>query len=118
MDSKLIQYDVDICWNSSYQMLNDAWKAAIQIKEYLKINPILPSFTYNDWKQLGQIQMILAEFDRYTLELSTDIPQISQFLAIYYQLFDLLQEVQDREGKFKDFNIEIANAAKSAIKKI
>jgi hypothetical protein len=77
----------------------------------------LSSFTNNDWKQLGQIQMILAEFDRYTLELSTDIPQISQSLAIYYQLFDFLQEVQDREGKFKDFNIEIANAAKSAMKK-
>jgi hypothetical protein len=61
--------------------------------------------------------MILAEFDRYTLELSTDIPQISQSLAIYSQLFDLLQEVQDREGKFKDFNIEIVNAAKSAMKK-
>ena len=38
-------------------------------------------------------------------------------MAIYYQLFDLLQEVQDGEGKFKDFDIEIANAAKSAMKK-
>ena len=38
-------------------------------------------------------------------------------MAIYYQLFDLLQEVQDKEGKFKDFDTEIANAAKSAMKK-
>ena len=51
------------------------------------------------------------------MELSTDIPQISQSLAIYYQLFDLLQEVQDREGKFQDFNPDIANAAKGAMKK-
>jgi hypothetical protein len=38
-------------------------------------------------------------------------------LAIYYQLFDLLQEVQDREGKFKDFDTDVANAAKSAMRK-
>ena len=47
-----------------------------------------------DWNQLGQIRTILAEFNKYTLELSTDIPQISQSLVIYYQLFDLFQEVQ------------------------
>jgi len=51
------------------------------------------------------------------LKLFTDISQISQFLTIYYQLFDLLQEVQDREGKFKDFDEDIADAAKSAMKK-
>jgi len=60
---------------------------------------------------------ILAEFDRYTLELSNDIPQISQSLVIYYQLFDLLQEVQDREGRFQNFDHDIANAAKGAMKK-
>jgi hypothetical protein len=65
-----------------------------------------------DWNQLGQIRTILAEFDKHTLELSTDIPQISQSLVIYYQLFDLLQGVQDREGRFVDFNMDIANAAK------
>src|SRR6267378_97248 len=56
--------------------------------------------------QLGQIRTILAEFDRCTLKLSTDIPQISQSLVIYYQLFDLLQVVQDREGKFRDFDAD------------
>lgn len=81
------------------------------------MNHILPPFTDQDWNQLGQIRTVLAEFDRYTLELSTDIPQISQSLAIYYQLFDLLQEVQDREGKFKDFDADVANAAKSAMRK-
>jgi hypothetical protein len=35
-------------------------------------------------------------------------------LVIYYQVFDLLQEVQDREGRFVDFNMDIANAAKGA----
>jgi hAT family C-terminal dimerisation region len=70
-----------------------------------------------DWNNLGQIRTILAEFDKYTLELSTDIPQISQSLVIYYQLFDLLQEVQDREGRFVDFNMDVANAAKGAMKK-
>lgn len=29
----------------------------------------------------------------------------------------VVYEVQDRKGKFKDFNIEIANTAKSAMKK-
>ena len=71
----------------------------------------------NDWKQLRQIWLILAEFNKYTLEVSTDILQISWSLIIYYQLFDLLQEVQDKEGKFKDFNTDIANAAKRAMKK-
>ncbi|EED22779.1 hypothetical protein TSTA_062660 [Talaromyces stipitatus ATCC 10500] len=117
MDSKLIQYNVTTRWNSSYCILNDAWNAAPQIQEYLKMNHILPPFTDQDWNQLGQIQIVLAEFDRYTLELSTDIPQISQSLAIYYQLFNLLQEVQDREGKFKDFDADIANAAKSSMRK-
>ncbi|EED15823.1 hypothetical protein TSTA_009450 [Talaromyces stipitatus ATCC 10500] len=98
-------------------MLNDAWNAAPQIQEYLKMNHILPPFTDQDWNQLGQIRIVLAEFDRYILELSTDIPQISQSLAIYYQLFDLLQEVQEREGKFKDFDADVANAAKSAMRK-
>ncbi|EED22636.1 conserved hypothetical protein [Talaromyces stipitatus ATCC 10500] len=101
MDSKLIQYDVTTRWNSSYRMLNDAWNAAPQIQEYLKMNYILPPFTDQDWNQLGQIWIVLAD----------------QSLAIYYQLFDLLQEVQDREGKFKDFDADIANAAKSAMTK-
>jgi hypothetical protein len=43
--------------------------------------------------------------------------QISQSLIIYYQLFNLLQEVQDKEGKFKGFNTEITNATKRVIKK-
>ena len=46
-----------------------------------------------------------------------NISQISQFLAIYYQLFDLLQEVQNREGKFQNFDIDIADAVKSVMKK-
>ncbi|KAN0070499.1 Ribonuclease H-like domain containing protein [Elaphomyces granulatus] len=117
MNSKLIQYDVDTRWNSAYRMLDDAWNAAPQIQEYLKITRILPPFTTMDWNHLGQIRTILAEFDKYTLELSTDIPQISQSLVIYYRLFDLLQEVQDREGRFVDFNMDIANAAKGAMKK-
>ncbi|EED21248.1 hypothetical protein TSTA_084790 [Talaromyces stipitatus ATCC 10500] len=34
-----------------------------------------------------------------------------------WNLFDLLQEVQDRERNFKDFDIDIANAVKSAMTK-
>ena len=90
---------------------------ATAIQEYLKITRVLPSFNNTDWNQLRQIRTILAEFDRYTLKLSTDIPQISQSLVIYYQLFDLLQVVQDKEGKFRDFDVDIANAAKGAMKK-
>ncbi|KAN0071589.1 hypothetical protein V8E54_010185 [Elaphomyces granulatus] len=97
MDSKLIQYDVDTRWNSAYRMLDDAWKAAPQIQEYLKITRVLPSFNNTDWNQPGQIRTILAEFDRCTLN---------------YQLFNLLQVVQDREGKVRDFDADIANAAK------
>ncbi|EED21052.1 hypothetical protein TSTA_082850 [Talaromyces stipitatus ATCC 10500] len=71
MDSKLIQYNVTTRWNSSYCMLNDAWNAAPQIQEYLKIKHIVGA----------------------------------------------LRCMYDREGKFKDFDTDVANASKSAMRK-
>jgi hypothetical protein len=98
-------------------MLDQSLQSRRQIFEYLQAYPILPQFSMQDWTRLQQIHRALQRFDEFTRLVSMQSPQISLSLAVYYELSDLLQEIKDREKDFQDFDLDISQAAGSAIDK-
>ena len=60
-----------------------------------------------DWAQVKQIISVLEKFNEFTLLVLEGSPQITLSLAIYYDLADLLQEVSEKEGKFKNIDEDI-----------
>ena len=66
---------------------------------------------------MKQIISVLKKFNEFTLLVSEGSPQITLSLAIYYDLADLLQEVSDKEEKFKDIDEDIVVAVKAGLKK-
>ena len=66
---------------------------------------------------MKQIISVLEKFNEFTLLVLEGSLQITLSLAIYYNLADLLQEVLDKEKKFKDINEDIIMAVKAGLKK-
>ncbi|KAK9339490.1 hypothetical protein V1521DRAFT_427408, partial [Lipomyces starkeyi] len=54
LPDKIIEYDNDTRWNSTYRMLSHGLQAKVQINKYLElqVDLPLPSFAYNDWERL------------------------------------------------------------------
>ena len=99
---KLISYDVETRWNSTYTIIADALRLRTELTQYIRthreIENLLPS--EEDWLLLGQIERVLKPFWDYTNVVSSDMPAIADSLAIYWSLDDLLTDVSTAQGDF------------------
>jgi hAT family C-terminal dimerisation region len=114
---KLIQYDVDTQWNSTYRMVMDGLKAREQVTKFIQLQTTFPPFVPEDWLRLKQIAKVLSKFDSFTLEVSKNAPQISMVLPMYYELHELLHEASDGSGDFADLDPDVIAAIKKGLKK-
>lgn len=114
-----IPYDVPTDWNSTYYMLKGALKAQTQATEYIRINSEISflHLTHTDYTTLREIVRVLSLFEEFTRVVSSSRPQISFSLGVYWELFDLLQEVSDKEGNFSDCQDVIVEATKAGMLK-
>jgi len=116
---KLIRYDVETRWNSTYTMIADALRLRKELTQYSRthreIENLLPS--EEDWVLLGHIERVLKPFWDYTNIVSSDMPAIGDSLAIYWSLDDLLTDVSTAQGDFQDIHRSVQEAARHALEK-
>ncbi len=114
MESNVIRYDVSTRWNSTYRMLCDAEKCSMQYTKYIEetvgIDHLL--LTDNEWKLVKQYVSVLEPFSRLTDMVSQSTSaQITLSLPIYYTLHDILHDVREKMGIFKDVHDSVVQAA-------
>ncbi|KAK9426941.1 hypothetical protein V1505DRAFT_389239 [Lipomyces doorenjongii] len=117
LKAKMIEYDVDTRWNSTYRMIRDALEAKQQIRNWMEHNQTyFPQFTADDWLLLQQIATVLAKFEEFTLTVSKREPQISLAIPMYYELQDMLDDAASRQGEFSGLDLDIAQAVSAGLK--
>ncbi|KAK9427533.1 hypothetical protein V1505DRAFT_358692 [Lipomyces doorenjongii] len=116
LKAKMIEYDVDTRWNSTYRMIRDALEAKQQIRMEQN-QTCFPQFTADYWLLLRQIATVLAKFEKFTLTISKREPQISLAIPIYYELQDMLDDAASRQGEFSGLDLDIAQAVSAGLKK-
>ncbi|KAK5202462.1 hypothetical protein LTR41_011791 [Exophiala xenobiotica] len=72
---------------------------------HLEIKNLLPS--EDDGLLLGQIERVLKHFWDYTNVVSSDMPAITDSLAIYWSLDDLLTDVSTAQGDFRNIHVSV-----------
>ena len=117
LPDKLIEYDVDTRWNSTYRMLRDGLQAKQQIKKWGEQHRLFACFDDDDWEYLQQIANLLAPFEEMTLEVSKKKPKISMAMPIYFSLHDVLYDAAEQVGDFTLLHDEIAAAVSPGIEK-
>lgn len=110
LPEKLLKYDDDACWDSTYDILDTALQAKTQINEYLDQQTDLPQFTAEDWHRLSQIYRVLLCFRRLAHFVSQKQPQISMMMPVYFKLHELLHQGVGKEGIFADLDDDVADA--------
>jgi hypothetical protein len=77
----------------------------------------MPQFTDDDWEFLQQLANILGQFYKYTEYISRSAPQISYIVPIYYNLYNLIYNISNREREFENLYKDIAAAVGLALRK-
>jgi hypothetical protein len=99
-------------------MINDAFHLSASIAIYAQQSHLTNLIPSNDeWIQLSHIKDILEVFDQMTTSLSQKKPLILNSLAIYYRLYELLNDIIEKKGKFSSFSQDIISAVEEANKK-
>ncbi|KAJ5902916.1 hypothetical protein N7495_003444 [Penicillium taxi] len=114
---KLIEIDVETRWNSTFRMLQDALNAKEVLNHFVFHDTSFKPLALNDWNELVYLEKILGKFEAYTLMVSEDSPRLSNIVYIYYELDDLLHQIEDRSHVFSDIPLYIAQAVKESIAK-
>ena len=117
LPDRIIEYDVETRWNSTYLMLHESLKAKAQINRFISLQTEIPPFTDHDWHRLSQVRLMLTKFNELTLFISEKRPQISLAIPLYYELHDLLYEGSEIQGPFAGIDHDIAAAMKEGLKK-
>ena len=115
LSDRVIPYDVDIRWNSTFEMIDIALQAKAQINRYLEYQSDIPCFTEQDWYRLSQIHRVLIRFNSLTNFVSVKYPQISMTIPLYYELYDFLHQGANREEIFADLDDDIATAIRQGL---
>ncbi|KAJ6125923.1 hypothetical protein N7471_010416 [Penicillium samsonianum] len=98
-------------------MVDDGLKSRQQVNKFLNLQEELPPFTLQDWSRLEQIHTVLHKFNELTLFISKRNPQISHAVPIYYELYELLDDVTEGNDDFAKLDRDIIAAVKEGMKK-
>ncbi|KAK9234406.1 hypothetical protein V1525DRAFT_391473 [Lipomyces kononenkoae] len=126
LKAKLIEYDVDTRWNSTYRMIRDALEAKQQIRNWTEHNKsYFPPFTTHDWNRLQQIATVLAKFVVHTekdfaevtaasLAFKRNNPAYKHHLCLWHSLRAIDQHIT---GKTKSNGAHSVENARNSIRK-
>ena len=118
MTAKIIQFDVDTRWNSTYDMIGDAIRCKAELirlgRAYLDA---LASYTLttDDWLFVEQLHDVLKPFNEFTKLVSSGRPTITTTTRIYFGLSTHLKLAGAREGKYAEYDHVITNAVYSSL---
>jgi hypothetical protein len=99
-------------------MINDAFHLSASIAIYahqIHLTNLIPS--NDEWIQLSHIKYILEVFDQMTTSLSQKKPLTLNSLAIYYRLYELLNDIIEKKGNFSSLSLDIISAVEEANRK-
>lgn len=115
---KFIQFDVETRGNSTYNMLDDAFIFQSEITQFV-INYNLTDFiiTPSEWAKLACIKEVLGKFEQLTRYESKRAPQIISFLGVYYELYDILNDIIEKQHNFHNIPDDVLDAVKKSITK-
>lgn len=117
---KLISYDVETRWNSTFIMITDALRLRKELTQFVRIHAeveaLLP--TEEDWLLLRQLETVLKPFWEYTNVMSQRMPTVADSLPIYWSLNDLLHDVCCAQGDFSVVNATVQAAVRPALEKV
>ncbi|KAL0492041.1 hypothetical protein AKO1_000739, partial [Acrasis kona] len=110
-----IQYDVANRWNSTYYMIDRGCDYEEQynlfVENDLKRQHLKMSSP--EWLYLNKVRRVLAKFEELTKNVSEGQPQISQSLAIYYEIDDHFNSILEKSNGFDDMDDDIIDAVRS-----
>jgi len=115
--AKMVQYDVDTRWNSTYIMLSDALRCQQELiaftkdPDYSDISAL--ALNMDEWTIIRQICDILAPFDEWTRTVSTSRSTIAVTMPIYYEIGAYLKAISSQS----DLDISIRNAVTTGLVK-
>jgi hypothetical protein len=118
MTAKIIQFDVDTQWNSTYNMIGDAIRCKAELirlgRAYLDA---LASYTLtaDDWLFVEQLHDVLKPFNEFTKFVSSGRPTITITTGIYFGLSTHLKLAGACEGKYAEYDYVITNAVHSSL---
>ena len=90
-------YDVDTRWNSTKDMLQQYLDLEPEYNHFIDEYPEIEALrlTAKEVVAITQLNYILSSFKEHILQVSKDMPSISESLEIYQSLDDILQKVID-----------------------
>jgi hypothetical protein len=113
MTAKIIQFDVDTRWNSTYNMLSDAIRCKAELVRLGRAHPEalgLYTLTTADWSFVEQLYTVLKPFHEFTKLVSSGRPTITTSTGIYFQLSKHLKLAGACEDKYAEYDVEITDA--------
>jgi hypothetical protein len=107
-----LDYDVDTRWNALLKMLELAIRTRVAIdhmcEEFSALAPL--KLSPAEWIFLGEIYGVMQPFYEKTLLVSQDAPTMTQSTTIYWDIDDIIDNVIERQGKYKAINDQIRDA--------
>ena len=118
--AKQVSYDVDTRWNSTYIMISDALRLRKELRQFVRNHPEVHALQLTDeeWLALKQVAKVLKPFWDFTNQVSETCPTIVESLSIYWNLDDVLDDIKNGEGDFKDAPAEIREIVDKGIRKM
>lgn len=115
---KIIQFDVDTRWNSTYDMLGNALRCKTELiwlgREYLDALALY-TLTSADWVFVEQLHTVLKPFNEFTKLVLYRRPTITTTTGIYFGLLNHLKLAGAREGKYAEYDHIITDEVYSSL---
>ena len=118
MTAKIIQFDVDTQWNSTYNMLGDALRCKTELVRLVRAYPdMLASYTLtaDDWSFVDQLHTVLKPFNEFTKLVSFGRPTITTTTRIYFGLSNHLKLAGACKDKYVEYDHVITNAVHGSL---
>ena len=116
----MCKYDVDTRWNSTFDMLIDAFNLQEVLEKIQQTHLALEkvALSNDDWLLMEQIRDLLQPFKQYTDFISKSRPNLALTTSLFHTLKSKLMDVQNRLGKWATVNNVIHSAVGGGIEKL
>jgi hypothetical protein len=120
LSAKMCKYDVDTQWNSTFDMLIDAFDLREVLEKIQQAHLALEKVALldDDWLSMEQIKDLLQPFKQYTDFISKSQINLALTTSLFHTLRSKLTDVQNRLSKWATVNDAIHTAVSGGIEKL